>query len=287
MTESQWIQDVSSATFSADVVERSRQVPVVVDFWATWCGPCKTLGPMLEKLAVEYDGRFVLAKTDIDQNPDLAQVFQIQSVPTVLALKGGKVVDGFMGALPDPELRAFLDKLAPPITKPGEVELELARERAEAGEHEEAVQGLRALLQEHPDLEEARLAVCASLIELGRTAEAKKVFEKLSEEARAQPEGRALEARLQLVEGAGDVEALQREHDADPSDLAKRIELGKTLAATGRPEEGLEHLLECATADLHFGDDAARKAMLEVFEALGDEHPLTLEFRRRLQVVLF
>ncbi len=287
MTESPWIQDVTSADFPEQAIERSKQVPVLVDFWATWCGPCKTLGPALEKLATELDGRFVLVKVDVDQNPDLGQIFQIQSIPTVLLLKDGKVVDGFMGALPEVELRKFIDQHAPPTVKPGEAELESARAVLAEGDTAEATKQLEALLEAQPELDEARLLLVGCLIELGRLPEAQAAFAQLSEEGRAHPDAGSLEARLQLVEDAGDVVALEQELKAAPDDLGARIRLGKALAGHGRTEEGLEHLLEAIRTDLHFDDDAARKAMLEIFEALGAEDPLALEFRRRLQVVLY
>lgn len=288
MSESQWVFDVDGANFSEQVVQRSMQVPVLVDFWAPWCGPCKTLGPLLEKLAAEMKGAFLLAKVDTDANPELSQMFQIQSIPTVMAIVDGRVADGFMGALPEAEIREFLAKVAPGTASAGQAsEHQKALDQEEAGDVEGAVTTLRTFLREEPGHVPARLDLARLLLALDRAADARKVFDNLSEEDRAGDEASSIRAQLELAEGAGDSAALAAAVEKDPDDHDSRIQLGKSLAARGRHEEGLEHLLEAVTRDPHHDGDAARKAMLEIFEALGNEHELTHEFRQRLQVVLY
>lgn len=283
MSENPWIIDVDVNNFSKEVLERSQELPVVVDFWAPWCGPCRTLGPLLERFAQEANGAFVLAKVDTDRNPELAQAFQIQGIPTVIAIDKGRPLDGFSGALPPGEVKSFLDRVAPP-RGPGELEQALALEAE--GRLEEAIATLRGFLREQPENDEARIQLARLLIEDERLPEARKVFERVGPEAAESDAGRAVRARLDLSEDAGDVSELESRLEADPGDHATRIELGRSLVAAGRQADGLEHLLEVVKADRGFEDDAARKAMLEVFEALGDEDPVTQEYRQRLQMVL-
>ena len=281
-----WIVDVDARNFRAEVIERSSSVPVVVDFWAEWCGPCKELGPALEKAAKEGDGRFVLAKVDVDRNPELAQAFQVQGIPTVIGLAGGKVVDGFQGALPPAELAAFLDRLAPARTSVADQ----AREMAAAGQAEEAMELLRAHLRENGTDAAARIVLAELLIDAGKLVDAKKVAGKLDEPDWESDAGRALRARLGLAEeaeDAGDIASLEAEVAGDPEDPDKRIALGKALVAAGRHEAGLGHLLEAFELDPKHGQGAARKAMVEVFEMLGPEDPVANDFRYRLSLLLF
>jgi putative thioredoxin len=283
MSDSPWIVDVGVENFQQAVVDRSHEVPVVIDFWAPWCGPCKTLGPLLERFASEKAGAFVLAKVDTDKNPELAQAFQIQGIPTVVAISKGRPVDGFTGALPPGELKAFLDKLAP---GGGPSALEHARALEEGGDRSEAIEVLRAHLRESTDDQEARIELARMLLDDDKPVDARKLFDRVPEEARGTDAARAVQARLDLLEGAGDLAALEAAVAADPDDLAAKIGLGRALCAASRHEEGLEHLLDVVKRDRTIDDDAARKAMLEVFEALGPEDPITDEFRQRLQMVL-
>ncbi len=287
MAKSPWIIDVDVRNFAAEVVERSRTVPVVVDFWATWCGPCKALGPVLERFANEGKGSFVLAKVDTDANPELAQAFQIQGIPTVVAIVGGRPVDGFSGNLPAAEVKAFLERIAPGAATPPEPPaLSEAKALAAEGRVGDAIELLRGFLRTEPDHADARTELARMLVDAGRAPEARKVFDKLSEQARATDAARAVEAALAMAEQAGDVAELEAAVSANQDDHGARIGLGRSLIASGRREEGLEHLLEVVKRDRGFEDDAARKAMIEVFEMLGDEDPLTLEFRQRLQMLL-
>ena len=283
---SNWIVDVDPQNFRSEVIERSLTVPVVVDFWAEWCGPCKELGPALEAAAKQGNGRFVLAKVDVDKHPDLTQAFQVQGIPTVMGLSDGKVVDGFQGALPPAELAAFLDRLAP--AQAGVVEK--ARELAEAGDAEGAMELLRAHLIEQGDDAVARIALAELLLDAGKLVDAKKVADKLTEADWESDPGRALKARLALAEeaeGAGDLAKLEADVEASPEDPDPRIALGKALVAGGRHADGLEHLLEAYELDPKHDGEAARKAMLEVFDMLGPEDPVANDFRYRLSLLLF
>jgi putative thioredoxin len=281
---SSWIVNVSAQNFRAEVIDRSLKTPVVVDFWATWCGPCKELGPALEAAAREGNGRFILAKVDVDKNPELAQAFQIQGIPTVLAVADGRVVDGFSGALPPAELKRFLDKVAPPL---GPTAVEEARLLVQDGRRAEAIEVLRAHLRSSTDDQEARIELASILVDAGKLADAEKLWERVDEAARASDAGKALETKLRYAENAGDLEDLRHAVERAPEDITARIQLGKGLAAVQRYDEALALLLDTVELDPAFEGGAARKAMLEIFEMLGPEHPLANDFRFKLSLVLF
>ncbi len=285
MSSSPHVIEVGLDNFEQDVVVKSSQVPVVVDFWAEWCQPCKVLGPLLEKLAVELEGRFVLAKIDVDRNPELAQAFRVQSVPMVMLLKDGRPLDAFAGALPEAQLRAFLEPHLSDVA-PGGGPLEEAKKLEEAGRGEEALRVLETHLSTDPGDAAVRIETARLLLVEGQAARARETFDALAETERETEAAKAVAARLELLEGAGDAEALRAELEADPTDVGKRIELGRALVAEGRTEEGLEELLGAAMRDLEFENGAPRKALLEVFQALGPDDPLTLSFQQRLSVLL-
>jgi putative thioredoxin len=275
--------EITAANFEREVLLRSREVPVLVDFWATWCGPCRTLGPILDKLAREQSGRFVLAKVDIDKSPELAEIFRIQSVPTVLLLVDGRPIDGFLGAQPEAAVRKFLE---PHLKAAPKAALEQANALAAEGRREEAVNVLRGHLRAKPDDAPARIALAQLLLDLGKGEDARLVSEKLTPEDLESDAGKALSARMQLAQSAGDVSKLAAAADAAPEDVDARIAYGKALLAAGQREEGLEQLWQAAQRDLHHDGDAPRKAMIEAFTALGWEDPLTLEYQRRLSMLL-
>jgi putative thioredoxin len=275
--------DVTAANFEREVLTRSRELPVLVDFWATWCAPCRTLGPILDKLAGELAGRFVLAKVDIDANPELAELARIQSVPTVLLFVDGRPVDGFMGAQPEAAVRRFLE---PHLAAAPQPVLERVAELEQAGRREEAVAALREHLRGHSDDGAARVELVRLLLDLERKEDARKVSEKLTDEDWAGDAGQALKARMQLASGGGDLAQLASKLEAAPADIDARLAYGKALIAAGRREEGLEQLLTAAQQDLHHDGDAPRKALIEAFTALGWEDPLTLEYQRRLSMLL-
>jgi putative thioredoxin len=276
--------DVSLQDFEARVLQASMEVPVLVDFWAEWCGPCKTLKPLLEKLADEYRGRFLLAKVDADTNPELAQYFGVRSIPTVVMIQNGQPVDGFTGALPEGELKAFLDRFVPPPAADLRAE---AAALAQAGDWNGALQVLIRATQENPDDEGARLDAVEALLQLERKDEAEQLLglEYSAEADRAQ----ALRARLALAAHAVDTAPLQARVDANPDDHAARLELARALAGNGQYEAAMEAALEVVRRDRHFDNGAGRRTLLEFFEALGsNEHydDLVRKYRRALSATL-
>jgi len=276
--------DVSLQDFEARVLQPSLEIPVLVDFWAEWCGPCQTLKPMLEKLAEEYQGRFLLAKVNADTNPELSQYFGVRSIPTVVMLVGGQPQDGFTGALPESELRAFIDRfVAPPAA---DLRAEAAA-LAATGDWNGALQILIQATQENPNDEGARLDAVEALLELERKEEAEQLLglEYSAEADRAQ----SLKARLALAANAVDTAPLQAKVDANPDDHAARLELAKALAGNGQYEAAMEAALEVVRRDRFFDSGAGRRVLLEFFEALGgNEHydDLVRKYRRALSATL-
>jgi len=275
--------DVTAANFEREVLLRSRELPVLIDFWATWCAPCRTLGPILDKLARELAGRFVLAKVDVDKSPELAEVFRIQSVPTVLLVSDGRPVDGFMGAQPEAAVRRFLD---PHLAAAPQPVLEQVAALVAVNRRDEAVTLLRAHLRSKPDDGAARIALAQLLLDLGKAEDARLVSEKLKPVDLESDAGQALSARMQMSKGAGDLAQLSAQVAARPADISARITYGKALVAAGKRQDGLEQLWQAAQQDLHHDSDAPRKALIEAFTALGWEDPLTLEYQRRLSMLL-
>ncbi len=283
---SEFAFDVSIQDFEAKVLIPAETVPVVVDFWAPWCEPCKVLKPMLEKLAEEYKGRFILAKVNSDENPELAQHFGVRSIPSVKVLFQGQLVDEFNGAIPESQIRAFLDRIALP-EGPEQINL---REQAAAlvaeGKLEEALAVLVQASQANPQDQAIQLDAVDVLMQLGRHDEAKQLLG--GEYANEPDRANALRARLALLDGAADTAPLEAKLEANPDDHATRLELSKAYAAQSRFREALEAALEVARRDRFFNEGAARKAILALFEALSGEQydDLVREFRRKLSATL-
>jgi putative thioredoxin len=277
--------DVGDDDFEREVVEFSKRLPVVLDLWAPWCGPCRVLGPALERLAQQHAGAFRLAKLDVDRAPRTAQALAVRSIPTVLGLRDGEVVAEFVGAQPEPVLRQFLARLLP--SEADQLGEEGAR-LAEAGHLNAAEERFRAALEREANHAAALLGLARLHAERGETEQGLALLERVSPASPLAPEAERLAAALRVRgEGAADVMALRSRLASEPADLAARLALGRALAAAGRHEEALGELLECVRRDRNFEDGAARKAMLDVFAVLGPEHPLTARFRSELARVLF
>ena len=277
------IVELGVANFEREALVRSRELPVLIDFWATWCAPCKTLGPILDALAAKHAGRFVLAKVDIDREPDLAEAFRVQSVPTVVLLKDGRPVDAFMGAQTQKAVEAFLQPhLGPPPTSV----IEVAAELVAAGQTADALARLSAWTTRHPDDGPALIALARLHADQNDLGAAEAVRMHISEEALQSDAGRALVSLLQFKSAAGDLASLQAAAQAAPDDIAALLAYGKALVAAGQPDQGLETLWQAARRDLAFDGGAPRKALIEVFGLLGFEDARTLEYQRRLSMLL-
>ena len=282
---SQFSFDVSIEEFEAKVIQASMQVPVVIDFWAPWCGPCQTLKPMLEKLAEEYAGRFLLAKVNSDENPELSQHFGVRSIPSVKVLYQGQLVHEFNGALPEGQIRAFLDRFALPDAG-GNLREEAAALVA-AGQLDEALAKLSEASREKPGDEGIRLDAIDVLMQLGRNDEAGQLL--AADYTQAADRANALRARLALAAGAADTAGLEAKLAANPDDHATRLELARAYAGQNRFREALDNALEVVVRDRFFDEGAGRKALLQIFEALGgsEQHDdLVREFRRKLSAAL-
>ncbi len=273
--------------FKTDVIDASMQTPVVLDFWAPWCGPCKTLGPMLEKLEQEYAGRFLLVKVDTDAQPELAQHFRIRSIPTVFGIVNGQPVDQFQGAQPESQLRAFIDRLMP---NPGDVELEHAMQAAERGDNAAAADHLRKALAIDPANDSARLMYAQLLLQDADAGAAQAQLAHLSAEALQDPQVQALveQVRQQIADGVEPPPpALLERIAAQPGDLQARLDLARHHMAQKAWAPALEQLLEIVRRDRAFGDDVGRKTMIEVFGLAAAQPELVSEWRRRLSSLLF
>ena len=306
------IKDSGLATFATDVLEQSRSVPVIVDFWAPWCGPCKSLGPALEAAVEAANGAVKLVKVNIDENPEIAQQLRIQSIPTVYAFKNGQPVDGFMGAIPESQVKAFVAALSdggaghdhghdhghddhdhhhhggPEHT--AQV-LAVGAQALAAGDFAMAAQAYGHVLQDEPGHPEAVAGLARAYIAGGEIEQAKAVLQMVKPDAASHEAIRAVEAELKLKEApapeSGETAALRVRLEADPKDHQARYDLAMALDAGGDRDGAIAELLELIRRDRKWNEEAGRKQLVTLFEAMGPTDPRTIEARRKLSGILF
>ncbi len=278
--------DVTESNFLQEVIEASHRFPVLVDFWAPWCGPCRSLGPILERLAAEYQGRFRLAKVNSDENQALAAQFGVRGIPNVKAVVDGQIVNEFTGALPESAVREFIDALLPSPAEPLRQEALAARAR---GEGDATRKLLLQAIHLDPRHEPARLDLIDVLLDAGDFAEAQRLLDEVAENAKDRGRIDSLAARLALARGAAggaDEAALRARLAADAADLAARLALANLLALKQDYRAALEELLEVVRRDRAFQDDIGRKTMLQIFSLLGGDSDLVRDYRGKLSTAI-
>lgn len=280
------VVEVTEDSFQQSVIEESANRLVLVDFWAPWCGPCRTLTPIIEKLSKEFGGRFLLAKVNSDENPSIAAEFGVRGIPNVKAFSDGKLIDEFTGALPEGAVRQFIERLLP---SDAEQQRRAAMQTYGSGQAAQAIAQLDEAQALEPDNESIRIDRAEVLIALGRSEEAAALLDNLSPLAAMDPRVEHLKAQLTFAGSkhtAEDTAALESRVSNKPDDLDSRLALAKAYVAAKKYEPALQHLMEITRADRKFGDDAGRKTMLAVFELLGNDHPLTSQYRKLLAAAL-
>ena len=284
------IVESNTDQFSTDVIEKSQKLPVLVDFWAPWCGPCKTLTPVIEKIVNEYQGRLALVKINVDENQALASQMRVQSIPMVVAFKDGAPVDGFAGALPESQLREFIDKLFEGEVSPLEKMVNEAGSFLENGDIAEAVRLYSQVVEVDPKNPLGHAGLIRAMMVENKTDEALNYIEALDAALKNSNEVSGLKAALELLESESnseDLELLRQNLDNNPEDPDARYDLAVSLYGKGKVEESIDMLVELVKTHGQWNEDAARSQLLKIFEARGhlDEH--TIEGRRKLSSVLF
>ena len=290
------VKDGTQASFRADVLDASMQVPVIVDFWAPWCGPCKQLGPIIEKAVRDARGAVRLVKINVDESQELATQMRIQSIPAVYAFFQGRPVDGFVGAQPESALKQFIAKLAKlGAGEAGPSPIDEALEHADAalkdGDHEQASAIYSQILEHEPDNLKAIAGLVRCLIAAGELDQAKAFLDQVPAAQAGDAAISAARAALELAQAgqkaAGQSQELQARVAANPKDFEARFALAQALFASGDKEGGVDHLLEIIRMNRAWNEEAARKELVKFFEAMGPTDPLTLAARRRLSSILF
>jgi putative thioredoxin len=290
---SPYIKDTSLATFAADVLEASREVPVIVDFWAPWCGPCKQLGPALEKAVTTAGGTVRLVKVNVDENQEIAQQLRIQSIPTVYAFRNGQPVDGFMGAIPESQIQQFVQNLAGGEAghdHTAEI-LDIAEQAFESGDAGQAAQAYAHVLQDEPGHPKAVAGLARCYLKSGDVERAKQTLALVSPENANDEAVRAVTAELSLREtaaaAAGKNAELEAKLAANPNDHQARYDLALALEGAGDRDGTIEQLLDIVRRDRKWNDEAARKQLVTLFEAMGPTDDRTIAARRKLSSILF
>jgi putative thioredoxin len=285
------IKDTTTAAFAKDVIEASRQQPVLVDFWAAWCGPCKQLTPVLEKVVKSYKGKVRLVKLNVDEHPTIAGQLRVQSLPTVYAFRDGRPLDGFMGAQPESAIRAFIDRL---LGEDSQADLSAALEAAEqalgAGDLQGAAEFYAGILQEDRQNVAALAGLAKCYLKSGDIERAEQTLALIPPDKRNAAAVASVQAALDLARKAGNTanaKDLEGRVSANPADHQARLDLALALAARGDKAGAVEQLLELVRRDRNWNDQAARKQLVQLFEAWGPQDPQTIEGRRRLSSLLF
>ncbi|MFV0293397.1 MAG: thioredoxin [Paracoccus sp. (in: a-proteobacteria)] len=289
---SQFIKDVTEADFMAEVVERSMEVPVIVDFWAPWCGPCKTLGPALEAEVAKAKGRVVMAKVNIDENQMIAAQLRVQSVPTVYAFYQGQPVDAFQGALPQSEIRKFIDKLTQLSGDDGGLgeAIEVAESMLTEGAYDDAAETFAAIIGEEGENADAWGGLIRAQLGGGKVDEAALTLEQVPAAISGTALIEAVRAQLQLARqaaSAGPLDELRIRIETDPADLQARFDYATALHAAGQVEEAVDQLLESFRRDREWNEGAAKAQLITIFDALKPGDPVGQKGRRRLSSLIF
>ncbi|MDC0564917.1 co-chaperone YbbN [Amylibacter sp.] len=287
------IKDVNEDTFMDDVIEASKTSPIVVDFWAPWCGPCKTLGPALEAEVKATNGKIKMVKVDIDQNQNLASQMRIQSIPAVFAFVDGQPIDGFMGAKAPSELKSFVEKLLENVKDDGgdlSEAIAVADEMLEAGEYDDAAETFEAILGEDPERSPAFVGLFKAKMGAKKIDEAQKMLEDIPTALVNKPEILALQAQIDLssqTEGLGEINDLRETLNNDLDNHQIRFDLALALFTAGETNDAIQELLTIFRKNQEWNDDAARQQLFKFFDILGGDDPVTLSGRRQLASMLF